>query len=162
MRRSCKQLFECTAEDLMTRDVIALPQAMSLQEAAHRLSEAGVSGAPVMDDAGRCVGVLSRGDLIRAVEEGLPRPPEPPFFGDWQIEEEGDGPGEVARMMTRSLIAVPPDASLAEIARAMHSSRVHRVLVQDEAGRVVGVVSSLDVLGALAEEAATQNNFAGA
>jgi len=162
MRRSCKRLFDCTAEDLMTRDVVSIPQAMSMQEAAHRLSAAGVSGAPVMDDAGWCVGVLSRGDLVRAMDEGAPRPSEPSFFGEWQMEEDADGKGEVARLMTQALIAVPPEASLAEIAWTMHSSRVHRVLVQDEAGRVVGVVSSLDVLGALAEEAAARNEYAGA
>jgi len=160
MRRNSKHLFDCAAAALMTRDIIAIPQGMSLQEAAHRLSETGVSGAPVMDEEGRCVGVLSRSDLVRALDQGLPSPAEPAYFGDWQMAEEERG--ETARFMTPAIIAVPPGASLAEIARTMYASRVHRVLVTDGADRVVGVVSSLDVLGALAAEAANHNEFAGA
>jgi len=154
MRSTAKRLFERTAGDLMTRDLITIPKRMSLHAAAHRLSETGVSGVPVTDDEGRCVGVLSRGDIVRAMDEepGLQARPSP-YFADWQMAEEEGGGGEAGRFMTPALIAVSPEASLGEVAWTMCSARVHRVLVMDDSGRVVGVISSLDVLGAVAEEA---------
>jgi CBS domain-containing protein len=57
-------LLELTAEDLMSRNVVVISQHMSLKAAAHLLAQAEVSGAPVVDEEGRCVGVLSAADLM--------------------------------------------------------------------------------------------------
>src|SRR5947209_11543530 len=65
-----KSLRELTAADLMSRHVVTIPHRMSLHAAAHRLNQANVSGAPVTDDEGRCVGVLSRTDLVRWLDRG--------------------------------------------------------------------------------------------
>jgi CBS domain-containing protein len=54
-----------SAADLMTHDVRTIPDSMPLNEAAQRLTEFGVRGAPVVDDNGRCVGVFSVSDLAR-------------------------------------------------------------------------------------------------
>jgi CBS-domain-containing membrane protein len=51
-------LLQLTAEDLMSRDVLVIPQRTTLRYAAHLLAQAAVSGAPVVDEEGRCVGVL--------------------------------------------------------------------------------------------------------
>src|SRR5262249_38219971 len=64
------RLFERTAEELMTRDVVCIPRAMTLRGAAHRLIELDISGTPVTDDQGRCVGMLSRSDLVRFLDKG--------------------------------------------------------------------------------------------
>jgi CBS-domain-containing membrane protein len=60
-----KSLFELTAADLMTRNVVTLREWQPLREAAEELFRAGVHGAPVVDVGGRCVGVLSVSDLAR-------------------------------------------------------------------------------------------------
>jgi CBS domain-containing protein len=54
-----------TAGDLMSRDVEAVSADLSLRDAAVQLARREVHGAPVVDDAGRCVGVLSVSDLAR-------------------------------------------------------------------------------------------------
>jgi CBS domain-containing protein len=54
-----------TAGDLMSREVRTLPAGMPLREAARELARLGVHGAPVVDEAGRCVGVLSVSDFAR-------------------------------------------------------------------------------------------------
>jgi CBS domain-containing protein len=64
-----KPLLALTAEDLMTREVVRVPEEMPLRDAAHLLRQARVSGAPVVDEQGRCVGVLSAADFLRWVEE---------------------------------------------------------------------------------------------
>ena len=60
-----KPLLELTAEDVMARDVVTVPQTASLQEAAAALRKANVSGAAVVDEQGRCVGVISASDFLR-------------------------------------------------------------------------------------------------
>src|SRR5262249_46533560 len=65
---SSKPFLTLTAADLMSRRVLAIPQEMSLPRAAHLLSQEQVSGAPVVDGQGRCVGVLSATDFVHWAE----------------------------------------------------------------------------------------------
>lgn len=60
-----KPLVDRTAADLMSPVGVRLNEGMPLREAAQALVRAGVNGAPVVDAAGRCVGVLSASDLVR-------------------------------------------------------------------------------------------------
>lgn len=62
-----KCLHSLTAADLMSRNLVLVPQDMSLQGAARLLSRAQVSGAPVVNENGRCVGVLSTTDFLHWV-----------------------------------------------------------------------------------------------
>src|SRR5260370_10548324 len=68
-----KPFATLTAADLMTRDVVAIPEHMSLRTAARLLAGAQVTGAPVIDENGACVGVLSGSDFVRWADEGAPR-----------------------------------------------------------------------------------------
>src|SRR3712207_3607702 len=71
MRRSVMTpLMARTAGDLMTEVLVTIPQDMSLQAAAHRLALHQISGAPVVNDDGVCVGVLSATDFVHLVEQG--------------------------------------------------------------------------------------------
>src|ERR1700756_3143626 len=83
-----KPMTELSAADVMSRDVVTVPQTMLLHHAAHLLARKQISGAPVVDDSGRCVGILSATDFVRHVESG----PEPVhvthgrwFCADWQV-----------------------------------------------------------------------------
>jgi CBS-domain-containing membrane protein len=69
MWETTKPLTCLTAADVMTRDVVRLREEMPLRDAAHRLRQAQISGAPVVDEQGRCVGVLSAVDYLRRAEE---------------------------------------------------------------------------------------------
>src|SRR5260370_22751039 len=62
-----KALREMTAADLMSRELTLIPRDMSLPAAAHVLAGAGISGAPVVDEMGRCAGVLSTTDFFHYV-----------------------------------------------------------------------------------------------
>src|SRR5579864_3825470 len=65
MLATTDSLLELTAAQLMSRDVIVIPERMSLRGAAGLLRGAGVSGAPVINAEGRCTGVLSATDFVR-------------------------------------------------------------------------------------------------
>lgn len=68
MLRACGLL----ARDTMTRELAVVPRMASLREAARRLCEAGASDAPVVDEHGRCLGLLSAADIVRWAAEGRP------------------------------------------------------------------------------------------
>ena len=65
-----KPLLGLTAEDLMSRDRVTIPQHMPMRDAAQLLRRAKSTSALVVDGPGKCVGILTAGDLLRWAEEG--------------------------------------------------------------------------------------------
>jgi predicted transcriptional regulator len=158
MMTTSRPLLDRTAEDLMSPHVVTLPHGMSLRAAAHLLAQSGVSGAPVTDESGRCIGVLSRSDLVRFLDQGAAGTDRVACAGgcstDWQVFDLDILPAkDVTAYMTADVVTVARSTRIGEVARIMCQEHIHRVLVADRLGRVVGIVSTLDVLAALAEEA---------
>jgi CBS domain-containing protein len=139
----------------MTLAPTLLPQHMSLQAAARLLSRDQISGAPVVDDRGRCVGVLSTTDYLRWVER-QGRPVEasrdaPECVCAWQVINVETLPHDaVASWMTRDPVTATPETRIGDLARAMTDAHIHRIVVVDVERRPVGVVSSTDILAAVA------------
>jgi CBS-domain-containing membrane protein len=149
-------LLQLTAEDLMSREVLVIPQHMSLRSAAHLLAQGRVSGAPVVDAEGRCVGVLSAADLVHWLDRGKQaarrrREGASCVCCDWQLNAlEGVPEDEVASYMTPDVVTARADVRIGELARWMRDAHIHRIIVVDDERRPVGVVSSMDVLSAVA------------
>src|SRR5690349_11447620 len=143
-----KTFLDLTAADLMSRPVHAIPEHMPLPDAARLLSQARVSGAPVVDATGRCIGVLSAADFVRWAERGgQPHPVHctAPATCDWEmIELEFLPKDEVRWHMTPDPVTISRSARIVDVARTMLDAHIHRVIVVDEARRPVGVVSSTD------------------
>lgn len=155
MVTSVKSLLDLTATELMSRDIIMIPREMSLRAAARMLTRHHVSGAPVVDDLGRCVGVISATDFIHWAEKAdqvQEQPTNSGFCSSWQIVPEGKLPEDaVGNHMTCQLVTVDPTKLIGEIARMMLDAHIHRVIVVDEYDRPIGIVSSTDVLAAVAQ-----------
>lgn len=149
-----KSLGTLTAADVMSNEVITIPQHFSLQKAAHLLSSANVSGAPVVDGRGVCVGVLSATDFVHLAD--LEKPPVPKaspecVCSEWQVMEVDNLPtDEVGCFMTPDPVTVKPNTLIPDVARMMLDAHIHRVIVVDSLRRPIGVVSSTDILAAVA------------
>ena len=119
------------------------------------LSRAHVSGAPVVDDKGRCVGVLSTTDFLHWVENGNTRSqPKESVCHAWQIFGSDASPTDtVGCFMTADPVTVSAGASIGKLAQMMLDARIHRVIVVDADERPIGIVSSTDMLAAVAREA---------
>ena len=124
------RLEDVLARDLMTPSPVSVPHAATVREAALALEGRGIGAAPVVNDAGRAVGVLSRADVLLAVNAGVDTAP-------------------VREVMTPAVIAVPPDATGLDVSEAMVRHMVRRVFVVDRDGIPVGVVTTTDLLRAL-------------
>jgi CBS domain-containing protein len=137
----------------MSKEVVLLPAEMSLPAAARLLYRMQISGAPVVDETGRCVGVLSTTDFMHCVERG-PGPAGATcgqMHSAWEIHDEA-APDEtrlVRDFMTRDLVTVPPGTSLPELARTILEAHIHRLVVADHDLRPLGIVSTTDILAAL-------------
>jgi len=203
MKTMVKSLLNLTANDLMSRDVRAIPAEMPLRDAARLLLQNRIGGAPVVDTQGKCIGVFSSTDFLRLAQPrnkatpaaSPPLPMSCPFltkrtgpdgreqvlctlppgmcpvqvtqssggeevvvcsqphcvFADWQVVEVEKLPAdEVRRFMTPDPVTVRPDTGLRALARMMIDAHIHRIIVVDEEQKPIGIVSSTDLLAALA------------
>jgi CBS-domain-containing membrane protein len=156
MLTTTKPFLSLTAADLMSRDVVTVPAHASLPAAARMLSHAQISGAPVVDAGGVCVGVLSATDLMHSLErEGRATRAcdchATDYCADWQVAQLDQLPAhEVRDYMTPDPIVVPPNTGIGNLARMMLDAHIHRIIVVDAQKRPVGIVSSTDVLAAVA------------
>ena len=134
-------------KDLMTTQVVTVGPATPFKEIVARLAEHRVSAAPVVDEAGRVLGVVSEADLL--LKEEFPDPDQdiPLFWTKRRRLEREKAAGSTARdLMTVALVAISPDATVAEAARRMHRAQIKRLPVIGEGGRLVGIISRGDLL----------------
>jgi len=154
MKAITKRFSLLTAADLMTCEVTAIPCHLSLRQAAHMLAQARVSGAPVVDASGACVGVLSATDFVHLAEgRRITRRDKgnPEACSEWQMYDAEQLPVEaVSEFMTRDPVTASPTTRLTELARMMVDAHIHRVIIVDVDRCPVGIVSSTDILAAIA------------
>jgi CBS domain-containing protein len=150
--------------EVMQAKVVTVRPAMTVPQLDEMLSRERITGAPVVD-RDEVVGVVSRSDVVRQLElerarfESLSWYLEP-FDADQRdpaLDEQLTAAvgarladAHVRDLMTKEVLSVAPDASLADAARLMVDRRVHRLLVM-RGPVLVGLVSSLDLLRGLAE-----------
>jgi len=147
-----------TVESIMTRDIVAFSPESSVVTAARVLASKHIGGAPVIDEKGRPVGVVTLTDLVDPDRERSDGDGESLFYRvvDGECDPVGtvsneDVPGEgvVGDVMSPYAFSVSPDTTLISAIRLMVSDDIHRLLVVDS-GKLVGIVSSMDMLRAMA------------
>ena len=132
MLTSTKPFTTFTARDLMSDPVVTIPQHLTLRAAARLMAREQISGVPVVDAEGKCVGILSAADFLALWARG-----------------EGAGDEAVSRHMTADPVTTSPATPITELARMMLDAHIHRDVVVDKERRPLGVVSSTDVLAAV-------------
>jgi CBS domain-containing protein len=164
---TAKRLFlkAATAEELMSNNPVSIHQDASLLEAAALLTDREIGAAPVIDDAGRPVGVISRSDIVRYDREHMTTlAPMPEYYdrndlvlssgemlkGGFQVTKPDVT--LVRDVMTPVVISVDPEDSISVVISQLLALKVHRLFVVDRAGVLVGVISTFDVLRNLRAE----------
>jgi CBS domain-containing protein len=130
-----------------------------VDEVVETLRTHELPGVPVVDSDGRCVGIVTEADLVLPDDEGDLHIPHyiNLFGGTIFLEPLGRFEARLRKafasnaedMMSRDPRTVAPDTTVREAARIIHESGHNRLPVVED-GRLVGVVTRVDVLGALA------------
>ncbi len=147
-----------TVGEIMERDPESVTPETDVETVIRVLRDNELPGVPVVNEGGRCVGIVTEADLILPDAEGdLHLPHYINVFGGTVFLESLKHFEDRLRkafastaedMMTRDPATVGPDTSVAEAARVIHDSGHNRLPVVEH-GRLVGVVTRVDVLGAL-------------
>lgn len=126
--------------ELMTIDPINVAMDAPIEEAEDLMRRHHVTGLPVVDEAGRLVGVISQTDIlfldvpeVRALIRG---------------RAHGVRVGEV---MSAPPVTIDAVASVQDAAIRMHTESIHRLVAVDDHGRPVGVISAMDFVALVAE-----------
>ena len=134
-----------TVKDVMTTRVVAVRKDASFKEMAEMLRHTRISAFPVVDDAGRVIGVVSEADLL--VKEAVQADGTSLLAALRHIKEDDKATGITAGdLMTGPAVTIGPDAPVEEAARLMYDRRVKRLPVVNTAGKLLGVISRVDVL----------------
>ncbi|MEU3741446.1 CBS domain-containing protein [Streptomyces sp. NPDC032198] len=131
--------------DVMTRTVASIGRRADFKEIVQLMEEWNVSALPVLEGAGRVVGVVSEADLLYKEEFRDADPAD-----STQLRRFSDlakaGAVTAEELMTSPALTVHANATLAQAARIMARAKVKRLPVVDDTGRLEGVVSRGDLL----------------
>jgi CBS domain-containing protein len=150
-----------TVRDIMEVDPPVVYPEDSIEKVVRTMRDHELPGIPVINEGGRCVGIITEEDLIMGGEEAdLHLPHYIELFGGIVFLESTrkfeqrlrKALGSVAQdVMTADPVTIHPDATVAEAAREIARNKHNRLPVVEH-GRLVGVVTRIDVLDALTAE----------
>jgi CBS domain-containing protein len=157
--RSKTNVYRLRVKDMLTKAVVAVNAEDTVQEALRFMVENRVSALPVVNVNEVCVGILSATDLIgltRDLNDELSQMDAVEFTPQRlidQLAEQDFGRRRVHELMTEVVETIGPEATLVEAARAMLRQQVHRLPVVNERRRLIGIISTTDIVAAFADGA---------
>src|SRR5512136_1592768 len=142
-----------TAGDVMTREVITVKRETTIRDLAELFARHRISSAPVVDDSGAMIGIVTETDLIEQ-DKNLHIPTVISLF-DWVIYLESDKKFEkelkkvtgqtVGDIFTEEVLTVTPGDPVSRAADIMTEQRVNAVPVVD-GRKLVGIISRIDLI----------------
>ncbi len=154
-----ENIYHKRVKDFMSRDTVTLNVEDTIHEALTLMGENRVSALPVVDRRNRCVGILSTSDLVdmtRDVDEDLKQlnlldPMSKRFLVDKLADSLGSE--KVQSYMSETVTTVSTETTIGKAAREMLRNHVHHLPVLDNNERLIGIISTMDILGEFADNA---------
>lgn len=154
-----------TAKEVMNPNVISVPAEWTIEELSQFLIDRAITGAPVKNENGNLIGVVSLTDIVRhnslSGSEIKTNEPHDYYQHGWEdrvASEEWasfrvtEKPQTLVRdIMTSMIFKVDENTSLKEVADTMIDGRVHRLFVT-RGGQVIGIVTTMDMLKAIRDK----------
>jgi CBS-domain-containing membrane protein len=147
------------AKDIMTKDVITVKPATTVEDFARILMKHGISGAPVLDDNENLMGMVTENDLIRK-NSRLHIPTVLRLFDAFitigtsklEVEIKKMASSTVGEICTRNVITVSDETSMEDVATTMTEKNVHLLPVLKE-GKLIGIIGKKDLIKGIVGEA---------
>ncbi len=151
-------------DDVMTREVITLRSSQSISDAVSKLAEHGISGAPVLDEEDRLVGIITEKDILNSLKLKNTRLEmvypslsmvSVSFVEKMDKKETLEAFNDIANstvsdIMTKNVVTVQTGSDLALVVDFIIAKEVNRVPVLD-GSRLIGIVSRADIIKGLAK-----------
>jgi CBS domain-containing protein len=155
---------ELTAKDIMRKNVLTVDPELTVQEVMQLFLDRHITGAPVVDEEDKLVGVISQTDLLRYQRSMAPVAAHTPSYyqeSDGEVfvshmRIEAPASTRVQDLMTPAAFMTEEDTPVGEIARFMLRRHVHRIIVTRK-GKLAGIVTSMDLLRALLNQRSPSN-----
>lgn len=151
MWTAINRLLSLKVSDVMSRSVVEVSASQDMDEAAEVFAKHRVSSAPVINEQGCCVGILSATDFVRRECACDQRSAESHLL----TQQDADSPLEIVPMgdrvgsyMTDAVQSVAPDQPLLNAARIMCAEHIHHMPVI-EGHQLLGLISTMDVIAAM-------------
>jgi len=150
------RLRTLTVADVMAKNVVEVSAHQTMEEVAKQFASNDISSAPVIDEQGHCVGMLSAADYLKRDDPPHDRR-ETPAAAAGHSPVQGasrdsmvivEARETVDRYMANAVQSIAAEASLLQAGRMMCVAHVHRLPVLD-GKRVVGIVSTMDIVAAM-------------
>lgn len=151
-----------TVAEIMDADPVTVRPEDGVEAVVHRMHDHQLPGLPVVQADGTLAGIITESDLLLWDEtEDVEPPPSLQIMGGviylgsvrhWEERIKKSLAGTAGELMTREAITVAPDASAHDAGRLIAEHGHNRLPVVDAGGRLLGVVTRVDVLEALLEE----------
>jgi CBS domain-containing protein len=120
--------MQTVVDEIMVSDVITARIYDPWEQICTHMRRRGIHAIPIINDNGIPIGIVSTADLLDDLEPGTP----------------------AGQVMTRHVLTIEPEATIADAARIMCANRIHHLVVT-QADRIVGILSSFDLLKLLVE-----------
>jgi len=147
--------MKALAENVMIKEVISVKENYSLFQLEELFFNENISGAPVIDDEGHLIGIVSKTDVIcNELEHELQTimssfaslfSEEMSEFSKFKSTTLHPSSAQVKDIMTKSVLTIEKDTPIEQIASIMLKEKIHRLVVIDQ-GKVIGLISSMDLL----------------
>jgi CBS domain-containing membrane protein len=154
-------LDELTATDVMTRDVVTVSETTNLHDVAKLMGARDLTALPVTNEEGQCVGFLTKTDVIEGVHN----------YSDtdltvgttlssiyYSLGVTAASNQEASEVMATRPLYVKADSPLTYVIDKMLLHKVHHVPVCDESKRLLGIVSTMDILHAIRHNDVTRSS----
>ncbi len=151
-------MVELKAKDIMTIDVLTVSKEAKVKEIAKLFSDKRIGGAPVVDESGQVIGIVTDGDLIMQdakihfpnyinLLDGFIILGSTKRFEEQLRKAVG---AKVKDVMTKDVISVAEDTSIEDVATLMMERNVSRLPVVRE-GKLVGLITRGDIVRAISK-----------
>jgi CBS domain-containing protein len=151
-------------KEAMERNVIKFNADDKISDVAQKLRDNKISGAPIVDDNNKVIGIISEGDIMRLLEVHSPRLnlilPSPldvielPIRMKYEMDEIAEDMNRAAsvligEIMTKKVYTIKEEDDISNAAQFMDTHSVNRLPVVDEEGRLIGIITRGDLISAM-------------
>jgi CBS domain-containing protein len=151
---SQKQIDQTLISEVMRKHPHCATEQQSVADLVSLFLNQGISAAPVVDDHGKPIGFVSKTDIVREFKgQSTAKGQETDTAIQPWWDAERLSRLKVGEIMTPTLYTFTPETSVADAMAAMAFEGIHHLPVVEESGKLVGMLSALDVLDWLARNA---------